>query len=426
MNFRYHSACSSLVVLCGVIAALLQTSVLATTTSVPLERRVVTEHRESPEGKEVVHKTAYFGTVSIGTPSQPFTVVFDTGSGNLLVPADDCQSEACISHTRFSQANSSSIEEVSCDGAPRQAGSAAPTDEVTITFGTGEVWGRCVQDRICIGSVCSRGSLVLATYESPMPFGSFQFDGVLGLGLRSMSQGDDFNFVDRLQQDRALKRAMFSVFMSDSDDEVSEITFGQVKKEHLASELYWVDIARDSGYWEVQVKDIYIDGRPQALCAECFAAVDTGTSELAGPPQVIEQLASRLNVMSDCSNVAQLPKLGFEIGGRVLNLEPRDYIDQANGHCEVSMMPLDVPPPKGPLFVLGIPFLQKFYTVYDNENKRVGFGVAHHAGQTLEDSKTLMLDVGTGTNNAAMAAADHLLDANRRGFIASFLKRLGI
>merc|ERR1719473_814243 len=339
--------------------------------SVALEKRVVLMQLESSSADSdtarngVVHKTTFFGKLSIGSPPQSFSVVFDTGSGNLLVPADDCKSEACMAHDRFMQAKSPSMREVYCDGTPYVEDQEAPHDEVTITFGTGEIWGRCLQDNICIGTVCDRGSFIAATYESRNPFKWFAFDGVLGLALPSMSQGPDFNLMARMNETRHLRQPLFSVFLSDLDSEASEVTFGEVKNSHMASPLFWVDVERDSGYWEVQIQDITLDNKLQKLCAGCFVAVDTGTSELAGPSDVIESLTSKVGVKADCSNYHELPKLGFVVGSHILNLEPHDYVDRDVSGCDVSFMPLDVPPPQGPLFVFGIPFLQKFFTVYD-------------------------------------------------------------
>mmetsp|Transcript_89309 Transcript_89309/g.236156 ORF Transcript_89309/g.236156 Transcript_89309/m.236156 type:complete len:439 (+) Transcript_89309:80-1396(+) len=350
---------------------------------------------------KVIHKTAYFGSVEIGTPKQTFQVVFDSGSGNLLVPASDCNSQACIAHARYNQSESSSMHRVRCDGV-QDSGDAQ--DEVSILFGTGEVWGRCIHDQICLGPVCYPGSFITATYETKSPFMSFNFDGVLGLALPSMSQGSMFNTMERLKETQRLHQTLYSVFLSSSESEVeiSEITFGSIKTSHMASDLHWAPVTRDTGFWEVQISDITIDNRPQNLCTNCYVAVDTGTSALAGPSRIIQELSLRLNVDPECKNYHELPNLGFVIGGQILNLQPDDYVDSTPESCDVSLMDLNVPPPKGPLFIFGIPFLEKFYTVYDNVNEQIGFAVANQAGGPSKiDAALIMSQLGASVRNTS-------------------------
>merc|ERR1719172_429178 len=208
-----------------------------------------------------------------------------------------------------------------------------------------------------------------------------------------MAQGSSFSIMERLGKGGALKEALFSVFLSDSEKEGSEIVFGEVRKHRMATDLFWVPVSRPTGYWQVQIEDITINDKKQQVCANCQVAVDTGTSELAGPTEVIDLLEKKLNVKSDCSNFHSLPNLGFVVSGHVLNLEPKDYIDQTPGDCRVSLMRLDVPPPNGPLFVFGIPFLQKFYTVYNRRERTVGFAVAKHAGQTVAQAKAVLVAI---------------------------------
>jgi len=250
--------------------------------------------------------------------------------------------------------------------------------------------------------------LVAATDETDDPFSSFKFDGVLGLALPEMSQGPEFNFMTRLMGNKALKKPMFSVFLSDSDSEDSEITFGDIKGQHMVSDMFWMPVSRDSGYWQVQINDITINNKKQSLCSDCQVAVDTGTSQLAGPTDVINDLSSRLNVKKECSNYTQLPALGFVMGDHIMNMKPQDYVDKGPDGCDVSLMPLDVPPPNGPLFIFGDPFLRKYYTSYDRENNRVGFATARHMDQPADDALLMSIN-GAGVVTKMAPVPDSFL-----------------
>jgi len=327
----------------------------------------------------VVHASEYYGQISVG--GQPFLVVFDTGSGNLLLPSTSCTDDACTSHKRYDPKKSTSAQQIAFADQPDAVVKPdGDRDVVTITFGTGETSGVFVKDNICVGDICAVGDFVASTSESDEPFSLVPFDGILGLALPQMSEGDSFNLVDCMIKQKVLKQNLFSVFFGASDDEASEISFGEYKQERFHGEITWAPVTT-AGYWQVAMDDIYLNDTQQHLCGKsCQVAVDTGTSLLAGPSDIINSLIDKIDVATDCSNYNSLPMLGFSVGGKRLELAPEDYVDkdaEAN-ECSVGLMTLDVPPPKGPLFIFGDPFLRKFYTVFDRENLRVGFAPAKH------------------------------------------------
>jgi len=351
---------------------------LGTAITVPLSRRLLTEET-SGATSEGSKKMAYYGEVTVGTPAQRFLVVYDTGSGNLIVPSSKCKSYACQFHARFKEDESSKYRSTVCG-----VYKGKPSNRVKITFGTGHIHGTCVKDEICIGGLCASAGFIAATEESEHPFSLFRFDGVMGLSLSKLSRSNDFSIMRQLSSHHSFKQPIFSVFLSEQEDETSEVTFGDVVKEHMASELFWVPLTGASGYWEVEMEDITMNERRQGICEDCRVVVDTGTSMLAGPTEIMSQLRRLLNVRTDCSNYEQLPKLGFIIGGRILSLYPSDYVSKHEWGCRVSLMNVNVPPPTGPIFIFGIPFLQRYYTVYDEPNRQVGFAVARHKGRVPE------------------------------------------
>lgn len=360
-----------------------------------LTRRSHKSKRRSKRSRsKVVHASEYYGKVAVGTPPQEFLVVFDTGSGNLLLPGKECTDEACTSHKRFdSQLSKNSIQIAFADSPDKPVEKGGDRDVVTITFGTGEMSGVFVQDRICVGSICTKGNFVSATEESDEPFSLVPFDGIFGLALQEMSEGKGFNVLDCMVRDHVLKSNAFAVFFGAGDKEDSEITFGEYKRERMASELFYAPVSTP-GYWQVEMEDITIANSRQNLCKgiKCQVAVDTGTSLLAGPTDIVNALIDRLSVADDCANYKKLPQLGFLVQGHILNLQAEDYVDKSEDGCSVTLMTLDIPPPKGPLFIFGDPFLRKYYTVYDRDKLRVGFALAKHPGIDAR-TQTLFVDL---------------------------------
>lgn len=352
---------------------------------------VLLSRSKKDRGKKGKHKgaqqTEYYGEVLVGNPPQSFLVVFDTGSGNLLLPSTECTSEGCTRHTRYDPSRSNTSAQIAYADKPTTLVQVdGERDEVTITFGTGEMTGVYTRDTVCIGggSVCSEVNFVAASEETDEPFGAVPFDGILGLSLPQMAEGNSFAIVDQFVSAGVLEQSLFGVFFGDGGEQ-SEVTFGAYKREHMAGELFWTSVT-EPGYWQVKVDDILIGGKKQSICPSprgCQVAVDTGTSLMAGPSEVIDAMVDAINVEQDCSNIKTLPAIGFAIGDHALTLQPEDYVSHTETSvetvCTIGMMSIDIPPPKGPLFIFGDPFLRKYYTVYDRENLRVGFALARHS-----------------------------------------------
>merc|ERR1719473_1451019 len=128
-----------------------------------------------------------------------------------------------------------------------------------------------------------------------------------------------------------------------------------------------------------------VGGKKSGICdpkSGCQAVVDTGSSMLMAPPHMVEQLEKALDVHENCSNFDQLPTLGFMFAGKEFTLAPEDYIDSQETEegmgCWLGLLP--VPDTgKGPLLVLGYPFLRQIYTVLEvGDQPRVGFAMAKH------------------------------------------------
>lgn len=84
----------------------------------------------------------WLGSFSIGTPAQPFTVQFDTGSSDLFVPGPSCTNYGCRGHAKFQPSASSTAVD--------------SRRSFSLRFGSGAVQGQQFRDTVEIAGLTVR------------------------------------------------------------------------------------------------------------------------------------------------------------------------------------------------------------------------------------------------------------------------------
>ncbi|KAK1152170.1 hypothetical protein AOXY_G31399 [Acipenser oxyrinchus oxyrinchus] len=320
-----------------------------------------------------IFQAEYYGEISIGTPPQNFTVIFDTGSSNLWVPSGLCSGQACKAHHRY---NSSDSVTYQVDGGP-----------FSIQYGTGSLAGILGIDLVTVeGIAVSNQQFGESMIEPGSTFVDANFDGILGLGYPTIAAGGATPVFDNMMAQNLVEKPIFSVYLNRNPDYSSggELIFGGFDPSHFSGELHWVPVTKQ-GYWQILVDNIKVNGEVMFCSGGCQAIVDTGTSMLTGPTADITALQQALGASPldegtyavECGSINVLPDLTFTINGAEFTLNPAAYMmEESGGLCARRFQGKDIPPPVGPLWILGDVFIGQFYSVFDRGNNRVGLAKA--------------------------------------------------
>lgn len=212
-----------------------------------------------------------------------------------------------------------------------------------------------------------------------------KFDGILGLAFPILSVNHVPTVFENLVNNGQVKKGEFAFYLGDSRTDFGELTFGGVDPLKFTGDFTYEPLIAAT-YWEINLKNTVVNGVSYIDSAVgAKAIVDSGTSLLTGPTEVVAKIAKDIGAREVIAgeyflpcNYDTLPNIEFTIGTTVYSLSPIDYLIPDGDLCVFGMMGMDIPAPTGPLYILGDIFMRKYYTVFDYTNKRVGFALANH------------------------------------------------
>ncbi|XVE80681.1 hypothetical protein DITRI_Ditri15bG0000100 [Diplodiscus trichospermus] len=224
--------------------------------------------------------TQYYGEIGIGSPSQSFSVVFDTGSSNLWVPSSKCLfSIPCHFHSKFRARLSSTYTKI---GIPCK-----------INYSSGSISGFFSLDHVKVGDIDVKDQeFIEITREGFLPFLVAKYDGILGLGFQEISVEQATPMWLNMVQQGHVSQKLFSLWLNrDLTSKLGgEIVFGGLDWRHFTGDHTYVPVTK-SGYWQIEVGDILVENKSTGLCMNgCAAILDSATPIIAGPTEIVAQI----------------------------------------------------------------------------------------------------------------------------------------
>ncbi|KAH7724386.1 aspartic protease [Aphelenchoides avenae] len=363
-------------------------------------RREGALRRSGSNGTDIQHVTdlndiRYTAEISIGTPPQTFTVILDTGSGDLWVPNTQCHyAEKCAGvRGRFAR-------EEQCTGLVAFDGSASSTyrkdgHHWEIRYGTGSSAGFAGVDTVRMGD---NGSLAipnvvfgqatcLATF-----IGRTKTNGILGLYPGPSRMGQGKTVLDYAVDEGVLEEPVFTAWFEEkgagSHERAGVFTFGGVDTDHCGPVMDYRPIKKATlpdgttsyAWWLFDVESFSLGN--ETTTQSWNAISDTGSSLILGPPDAVEPFARAVGAQGpdghgvyaiDCN--ATFEPFVVKIGGKEYPIDHKQLIIQDGDGCTFGIGAVELP--DGVDWNLGDPWVRAYCQVHDLGKKRIGFAKAN-------------------------------------------------
>ncbi|GJN87748.1 hypothetical protein Rhopal_000703-T1 [Rhodotorula paludigena] len=335
---------------------------------------------------------SYYAPVGIGVPAQYLNCILDTGSADLWVASDYCSAEdGCTSSIPL---YNSTLSNTSLD----------MNTSFSVKYGSGSAQGEVFQDYVAFAgyNVSSQAFALIESVSTDLLSG--EISGLMGLGWHPLAASAVTPFWQNLWQASVLPFPGFGVSLTRFIDVPNasaiepggSITFGYLNASLYSSEINYVDIPSGmESYWLIPLDNVAVNGTnvtSWAAAQRPNAAIDTGTTLIGGPRDVISRIYGQVEGAQPATGVYtgyySYPcdsnvTVSFTFGGITYDMEPADFnlgpfgVDTATNRstCLGAFFDLNFSGGSRISWVIGAAFLKNVYSVYRASPPSVGFAL---------------------------------------------------
>ncbi|KAH9926246.1 acid protease [Epithele typhae] len=317
----------------------------------------------------------YVVNVRVGSPATTYSLLVDTGSSNTWVGAGKAYVPT-----------SSSMK---------------TGDRVSVTYGSGSFSGSEFIDAVSFGIDLTIPKQSIGVASSSTGFGGV--DGIIGIGpvdltlntLSPHSRSTIPTVTDNLFAQGTISQNLVAVSFEPTQQRTNtngELTFGGIDQSKFTGSITYAPlttVSPASKFFGINQSIRY--GTSTPILSSTAGIVDTGTTLTLISTDALTRYMAATGAVSDArtgllrltnAQFANLQSLFFNINGVNFELTPNAQIwpralNTAIGGDKKSVYlivnSIGTSTGKGLDFINGMTFLERFYSVYDTTNKRVGF-----------------------------------------------------
>ena len=206
---------------------------------------------------------------------------------------------------------------------------------------------------------------------SGVTFLASELDGILGLAYSSIS-------VDRLPtfiESSDIAEKSFTFYLEDAAED-SYLYLSGFDPERSSESSFQKHSVIEKKYYSIQIDSIQQKGKDAVDMTDYKAAIDSGTSLIVGPSEVIDPVIEGITVHKSCRGIEDLPDITFTFSGIKYVLTYNDYVVKATSDGTTECV-MGIASASFPFYfkyiIVGDNFFRRYPAYFSMEEDFVGF-----------------------------------------------------